>query len=328
MSLHFPHAKTIAWIALSLCLASWTAFGLWRGLHSGFSGGLYDPSYRVPGVIPGSAAARAGFQPGDRIITVEGRPVEELGMESRWPRSLSHPIGSTQRFVVQRAGQYVNVDYVYPAPSSAAVANRISSAILGLGFLAFGLWAFLTSSTSAARALLPVALAAGIATAAGLGPGLGSWNGLKDHLSTAATALQFLFLFRFFLLFPQSKPLASNRPLWWSLYGLWACLVAFLIAELMVHPALYYTTGSFSGPLILLYGLLILAALAHTLWKGPRELIRSSGLLWILGALIIALGAALSSLFPSWSAALPALLVPFTLALAARKQRLPASPQA
>lgn len=326
MNLPFPHAKTIGWIAAALLLTAWTILGLWHGLHSGFSGGLYDPSYRVPGVIRGSAADRAGFQAGDRIITVEGRPVEELGMESRWPRSLAHPIGATHRFVVERAGRTINIDYVYPAPSRAAVANRLSSAILGLGFLAFGLWAFLTSSTPAARALLPVALSAGIATAAGLGPGIGSWNGLKDHLSTVATALQFLFLFRFFLLFPQPKPLASNRPLWWSLYGLVACLVAFLIAEIVLHPALYYTTGSVAGPLLLFYGLLILAAIAHTLWKGPREFIRQSGLLWILGALIIVLGAAFSSLFPGWSAALAALLIPLTLALAARRRPQPAAP--
>lgn len=105
-----------------------------------------------------------------------------------------------------------------------------------------------------------------------------------------------------------------------------ACLVSFHSAEIVPHPALYCTTGTVAGPLLPLYGILILAAIFHTLWKGPRELVRQSGLLWNLGALIIALGAGLSTLFPGRSAALPALLIPLTLALAARRQPQPAAP--
>jgi len=90
-----------AWmLAGAVVVVAWGSVGLYQGLHSGFSGGLYDPEYRVPGVRPGGLADRSGFQPGDRVISVQGRPVEELGMESRWPRSLVPRSGESRRFIV------------------------------------------------------------------------------------------------------------------------------------------------------------------------------------------------------------------------------------
>lgn len=312
--------RRLSLLLAAAALVAWGGFGLWQGLHTGFSGGLYDPGYRVPGVRPASPAATAGFQPGDRIVSVAGKPVEQLGMESRWPRSLAPQPGQSHRFVVERGGQRVDIDFVYPAPSRAAVDNRIRSALIGLGFLLFGLWGFFTAGTPAALALLHTGLCAGVSMATGLGPNLGSWNGLQGHLSTAAAALLFLLLLRFFLLFPEPKPLAASRLLWGSLYGLWAAFLAFLAAELITHPALYYTTGSVAYPLMLLYCLLILAAIVHTLARSPRPVLRRSGLLWLLGAILIALAGALSNRFPGWTSALPVLLIPFALALAVRNQ--------
>lgn len=314
--------RAACWAAITLTLIVWTVFGLWQGLNTGFSGGLYDPTYHVPGVRPGSAAARAGFQAGDRVVSVEGRRVEELGMESRWPRALARPqIGTSYRFVVDRGGRLSNIDYVYPAPSRAARDNRIRSALIGLGTLVLGVWAGLTAATPAASALLPAALCAGVSAAAGLGPGLGVWNGVMDHVSTAAFTLQLLFLLRFFLVFPRPKRQFRSRLLWWILGGLWGGLVAFLIAELRLHPALYYSTGSVATPLMLLYVLLIVAAILHTLWTPPRGIIRGSGMPAILGALIAGLGGMLSEALSGWSSGLPVLLIPLTLALGARRQQ-------
>jgi len=54
------------------------------------------------------------------VVSVEGTPVEELGMESRWPRRLAPRIGQSLRFVVDRNGETVPIDVVYPPPSRAA----------------------------------------------------------------------------------------------------------------------------------------------------------------------------------------------------------------
>jgi hypothetical protein len=50
----------------------------------------------------------------------------------------------------------------------------------------------------------------------------------------------------------------------WLVYGAWACLLVFLLVEVIVHPALYYSTGSVTSLLALVYVLLTLAAIAHT----------------------------------------------------------------
>jgi hypothetical protein len=82
----------------AVIITAWGTIGFFQGLGGGFSGGLYSPRYVVDGVMPGGAGEKAGLRVGDRVISVEGKPVEEVGMESRWPRSLTplsihhHPV--------------------------------------------------------------------------------------------------------------------------------------------------------------------------------------------------------------------------------------------
>ncbi|MBA4073121.1 MAG: hypothetical protein C0497_15045 [Gemmatimonas sp.] len=120
-----------ALLLVAVVLVAWGAVGLRQGLNAGFTGGLYDPEYRVPDIHPGGVADRAGFKAGDRVISVEGIAVERLGMESRWPRSLAPRVGQSHRFIVERNGAQVPVDLVYPPPFAAAVNNRIAAFVQG-----------------------------------------------------------------------------------------------------------------------------------------------------------------------------------------------------
>jgi hypothetical protein len=309
----------------ALLLIVWGAIGLYQGLNRGFSGGLYDPEYQIPGVIPGGLAARSGFKAGDRVISIEGRPVEELGMESRWPRSLLPRIGESRRFVVERGHERIPIDVVFPAPSRAAVNNRIRAALIGLAFLACGLGAFLTVRPRHARTLAHIGLAAGVGAALGLGPHLGSWTGVQGHVATAAQVLMFALLLRFFVTFPGPKAVSRSRVATWLVYGAWIGLLVFLAIELMVHPKLYYTTGSVASPLIQGYLVLTLAALTHTVVKGPRAELRESGMDWILyGLLVLIAGTILEFVFPlnlpAWSGALWPAAFAVSMMLAVRKQ--------
>jgi len=311
-------------IAFSLVLVAWGATGFYQGLHSGFSGGLYDPQYRVPGVRPGSLADKSGFQAGDRVISVEGMPVERLGMESRWPRAFATRIGQSRRFVVERNGVQVPLDVVYPAPFPAAVNNRIGAALVGLAFLGFGLWGFLSVGTAPALTLAKTGLAAGTGVALGLGPNLGSWNGVQGHVGTASAVLVYILLLRFFVTFPKAKRVSESRLAAWLAIGAWACVVAFLVAELVVHPALYYTTGSVVSPLMLMFGILILAAIVHTLVRTPRAELRASGMYLIFGGFVAALVGAQAAFIPGislpgWMYSLPIAAIPLAMALAVRK---------
>lgn len=225
-------------VVSALALVGWGAVGLYQGLHRGFSGGLYDPDYVVRGVLPGSAAERAGFQPGDRIISVDGIRIEKLGMESRWPRSLASRISQSRRFIVRRDAEVMALNCVYSAPSQNAVNNRVGAAIVGLGFLCVGLWTFLSERTPPATLLGYIGLAAAVAMSLGLGPTLGTWNGVMGHVSTAATVLLFILLLRFFETFPKPKPLSESRTATWAIYLPWLGLLVFLCLELIVHPVL------------------------------------------------------------------------------------------
>lgn len=305
-------------------LVAWGAVGFYQGLNAGFSGGLYDPKYVVPGAWPGSLAERSGFRAGDRVVSVEGTPVEELGMESRWPRRLVPRVGQSLRFVVDRNGERVPIDVVYPPPSRAAVNNRVAALLVGLAFLGFGLWAFLAVTRPPARTLAGLGLAAGAAMAFGLGPNLGSWNGVQGHLSTASSVLMWILILRFFLSFPSPKRASGSRLVSWVVYGAWAGLLLFLVAELVVHPDLYYTTGSVASPLMLAYGVLALAAIVHTLVRTPREELRRSGFYLILGGLgvaAVAMAAPLAGLrLPGWAHAPAIGVIPLSMALAVRQQ--------
>ncbi len=317
--------RLLLFILASLFFTAWGGVGLYTGLQHGFSGGLYDPEYRVPGVVPGSAAERAGFRPGDRVISVDGTAVEQLGMESRWPRSLASNVGQTRRFVVERDGKRLALDYVYPAPPQRAKNNRIGAALVGLGFLIFALVAVATVDTRPAVLFGYIGMSAGVAMAFGLGPSLGWWNGIMGHVSTAASVLMFILLLRFFEIFPKTKPVSESRAATWGIYVPWLGLLAFLVAEVILHPALYYTTGSVAGPLTLVYGILGFAAVVHTLVRTSLSELVASGMAFIVGGILIAIAGMAAGLtsfldLPSWVYSLALLALPLTMALAVVKQ--------
>jgi hypothetical protein len=249
-------------------------------------------------------------------------------MESRWPRSLVPRIGESRRFVVRRDGKQVPVDVVFPAPSAAAVANRVRAALVGLAFMGAGLWAFLTLNTRHARKLAQVGLAAGVSAALGLGPHLGWWSGVQGHVATAANVLTFILLLWFFVTFPVPKAVSRSRIAAWLVYGPWAGLLVFLLVEVIVHPALYYSTGSVTSVLVLAYVLLTLAALAHTVATVPRAELRRSGMAWVLGGFLrvicwTVLRFALPVSLPSYADAAVIAAIPLSMALAVRRDAQP-----
>ena len=312
-------------LATALVITAWGAAGFFQGLNSGFSGGLYDPEYVVPGVMPGGPAERSGLREGDRVISVEGTPAAQLGMESRWPRRLAPRIGESRRFVVERKGEQIPIHVVYGPPPPDAVNNRLGAALVGLAFLGLGLWAFFTAGTPPARTLAHIGLAAGVAMSLGLGPNLGVWNGLQGHVSMASGVLMCILLLGFFVTFPRPKPVSESRLAACAIYGAWGCLLAFLVVELIVHPVLYYATGSVAFPLMLVYGILILVAITHTVVKTPRAEMRESGMNLILGGVLVTIVATVLGAFsglnpPGWIYSLAITATPLGMALAVRKQ--------
>src|SRR5712691_4100079 len=63
---------------------------LWKHIFVGIElheAGLVDEGHRVLAVTPGTPGAVAGVQPGFRLLSVDGRPVESQGMADAGPMS-------------------------------------------------------------------------------------------------------------------------------------------------------------------------------------------------------------------------------------------------
>ncbi|MDX2154498.1 MAG: hypothetical protein SFV54_27400 [Bryobacteraceae bacterium] len=45
-------------------------------------------------------------------------------------------------------------------------------------------------------------------------------------------------LLRFFVTFPRPKRVGESRLSVWAIFGAWGCLLAYLVAEVIVHPVL------------------------------------------------------------------------------------------
>src|SRR5262249_10194663 len=71
--------------------------------------GKPSTSPRVDAVQPGSAAAAAGFKPGDLVLTINGRAVESF---SDMQQIVSTSAGETLVFVVDRGGVQVTLTAV------------------------------------------------------------------------------------------------------------------------------------------------------------------------------------------------------------------------
>jgi hypothetical protein len=290
---------------------------------------MYDLDYRLM-VVPDGAAAEAGMQDGDRMVSVEGIMVEDLPLYSRWPRSLGARVGESRRYVVERDAELLTIDVVYRATPRGVLHLQLGGALIGLSFLWCGIWALFAVGTAPAVMLAYVGVAAGVA-ALGHGPYLGTWDGVAVHVATAAMALWVALLLRFFLIFPRRTRLGDSRVATQTIYGLWLLVPATGIVELIFHPALYHTFGPWIGLLMLGYSILAIVAAVLGIAKTPRGELWSSGMGWILTGLAVGLvptlvGAIDWAFF--WDFDIPGsiyfplmlALIPLTMALAVRQQ--------
>jgi hypothetical protein len=314
-------------LAASLVLAAWSVAGLIQRPSVGRGGFMYRLNYVVEVVTPGGVADQAGLKPGDRLISMDGRPIERLPMQSRWPRTR---VGETRHFVVERDGQTVNVDIVFGPPSHESDALRLIAAIVALGFLGFGLWAVYAAPSPPALLLALLGLAAfGAVSATSVDLG-GLWNAVPEHVQLACAVLWPLLFQRFFLVFPKPKRVGVSRPAEWAMLGTMLLFLALLVLEPFVHPRLYRATWPLGSLLMLGYLVLALVALTHTAVTTTRSERRESGVGLVLVGFLVAVAATLAPVATEMLAPgvhvpglryLPVLIVaiPCTMALAVRR---------
>jgi hypothetical protein len=293
-------------LVLALLLLVWGAFGFFERLQYGRGGFTYF-DYTINHVNRGGAAEQAGLRVGDRVVSVDGLAVEELPLYSRWPRDLVPRVGESLAMVVERDGEPVALEIVYADTPRSIINMRLVVAAIGLAFMAFCLWPILTVRTPHALALAHVGLVAGLATF-GIGPYLGTWDGVASHVQLASMMLLFALLLLFLLRFPRPERLGEKRVTRWLIFGPWVLFVGCLVLELVFHPRLYHTFGGPGMILLMAYGGLALAAVVHSLIKTPRQELWSSGMGWILAGLLV--GMAPSVVVLTGTLLIPGLQVP------------------
>ncbi len=77
-------------------------------------------------VAPGSAAAAAGLEPGDRIVQLNGQPVQRAGQVIRGVRL--HPDGQPLQLTIERAGRQRQLELQLPPSSDPRLAARDNGA--------------------------------------------------------------------------------------------------------------------------------------------------------------------------------------------------------
>ena len=323
-------------VVAALAIIAWTVAGFVDRRDAGFAGPLFEPDYSIVHVPAGSPLEEAGFQPGDRVVSVEGTPIEDLGMYSRWPRSLSRGPGESLTIVVERDGELVSGRIVYDEPSESAASLRLGGLLILLSFLVCGLWALFTVPTDHAARLALIGLALG---AAAPGPYLGRWDGVAAHMQVAAVVLWTLLLLRFFLLFPKPKRVGENRLATIVIWAAWGVLIISLLVELIFHPRFYNTFGPLYGLLMTAYSVLAVVAVTHTVVTTSRKELRVSGMSIIVVGVTIAVVFSTVAFIDAaflWEFSIPGssyfplliAVVPFTMALGVRQGAQPAVQQA
>jgi hypothetical protein len=281
--------KKAAVLAIAVGLSGFGLMGF-LGQTDGYTDALFEPDYTILQAPDDGPLAEAGFQPGDSVVTVEGIPVVDLGMYSRWPRSLARAPGESLTMTVEREGELVSGEVVFGEQPSSVRKMQFGFLVVLLCFLWAGVWAFLAIPSVHSARLLAIGLAAGFSIP---GPSLGAWDGIADHINVGAEVLWLLLLLRFFLFFPKPKKIAQAHLSTLVIYAPWVAYLGCLVVELIYHPRFYHSFGGFLGLVMLFYMISAISALIHSWATTPKEEISTSGLGWALAGMGLGIGGVL-----------------------------------
>ena len=257
------------------------------GNTRGYTDALYEPDYTILQAPENGPLAVAGFLPGDSVVTVEGIPVGDLGMYSRWPRSLARAPGESLTMTVERDGELVSGEVVFQEQPSSIKKMQFGLLVVLLCFLWGGVWVLFAVPSVHSSRLAAVGMAAGMAIPI---TNVGSWAGMVDHVNVAAEVLWLLLVLRFLLFFPSPKKFAQAHVSTMLIYLPWVVLLACLVVELIYHPRYYHSFGGYLGLVMLFYVISAVTALVHSWVKTPKKDVGPSGLGWVLAGMGVGIG--------------------------------------
>ena len=283
------------WIVPAALLVIW---GLWGLVDLGNSPyhGFNVANSVVVRVAPDGPADRAGLRAGDRILTLGGIPMADLGTLWRQPRT---EIGGIQLLVVERTDEATgattteNVEITYSRLPAGTQTSAIVSAVIGLAFLLSGILVFLKATST--PSLLFAIVGFGFAGILLPNPYIGAY-GLRiftENLFFVALIAAFASLLHLLLIFPRRKRVMEKKnagkliylPV--AVYGLFGIIhiIAGLPVTRLRHPAELVVLG-----LVLLgYLILSLVALFHSFVTAAPQERAEEGLNFMLAGVLIGL---------------------------------------
>lgn len=204
--------------------------------------GMSERGVRVALLRPDGPAARAGLQPGDRLVAIAGRPTDELANPSDYLRARSP--GMPTAVIVERDGALHELSLTPQRLPPAEVAWSLGHAAVALVFVFCGVLVFLQQRRALTAVFLALCLSLAILLFKPYLPptDLGyRWSALRLSL---LSALLPALLLHFFLLFPFPRRWIEEHP-WWSaaLYAPAFCLVMLLEAARWPPGLLESTAG-------------------------------------------------------------------------------------
>ena len=278
-------------LVVSVVLLLWGALGVLDVRNQTYTGYVTDGNNTVTGVAEGSPADAAGLQVGDYIRSIGGTAVEDLGAVLQQSRA---EINEVRTFEVERDGQAMSVDLSYAVLPLTNALVTYGAILVGVLFLVFGVWAFLTvpSSTTALLAVLGIAFSPAFT----IGPYFAS-AGVRTAVGVVILLLiivGFAVLTHFLLVFPKTKRIFERRKMTWAVYSPAAVVGLLTVWFLVVQPSATSAVNVFFRAL---FGLFVVAyfgtsliALIHSYVKADAPDRVASGLNLLLMGAVVGLG--------------------------------------
>jgi len=281
----------MALLVVSAVILLWGVMGAVDVRNLTHTGYVTNGSNTIIRVTEGSPADVAGLTSGDVIRSIDGISVTDTRAIGRRPRPTA---GEVRSFEVERDGQTVSLELRYAAPTTNERFTAYGGILIGICFLVFGVWAYLTAP-GRATALLAV-LGLTFAPALTLGPYLASaaLRAAVAAISFAAILVGLAVLLHFLLVFPRAKQLLQRRSVTWAIYGPAAVLALVAVWATALQPAAISESNAFFRLLFGLfeagYFVISLTALIHSYVVASSQDRAAQGLYLMLVGTVAALG--------------------------------------
>jgi hypothetical protein len=256
---------------------------VYRGYRSG-------DDHVITEVVQGGPADRAGLEVGDRIVRIDGIDAGDAAALEARPRAR---VGQTQSIVVDRGGLPVEIPMTFEGLSRMGAAAYLASGLTGLGFLAFGLWAYLHAPCRTTRILAWAGI--GLAAVFTEQPYVASQlaRSMQESGLIVAGVFGFAALLHLMLVFPAERRMLSRKATLPAIYVPAAIVSAGRVAATVVQRGeprggLALTTTA-SLVVVLVYFLLAVVVFIQSYVRATPAERTSSGLNFLVVCIVMGL---------------------------------------